>query len=711
MMAPESNPTLAGRSGIMRMKDRLKINPPAASRYFRALAIAAALTCAASPAFAAEPVRKSGYLLGEARCGSGALSFPKLGIGVKRGFCAGLVASAEDGLRFPRSIVQIPDRELFVISDMGGWIAGLGRLLLLDPNAAEGQRIKEIVAWLDFPFGLAVGPDRKIYASTHETIFRFDPLAANPRGTIETIVQHLPGQHVVLSDGTVVDDSSHLLKQFIFDKTGRIFVNVGSHSDNCITPAPIERPCPAGEGPSPLASIWMFTPPAGGIFPALGANDPNPPREIYARGLRNSMAFAVHPDFPDAGFAFLQAENGRDLPDILKPNEEINAIEQGKHYGWPYCYDIATPSPEFKNVLQTPGPYKNFCANAASYQPPLSLLPPHGAPLSMLYYRADRFPELQGKLIVGLHGYRPTGSRVLVYDVDEKGFPRLSPPPVRYHISCGREPARAFQSDSADVAAAAYDELVSEWHKVNGARPQGAPVGITVASDGAIWLVEDHNKSVIRIDATSDQPADSLPCDQRSQAQIDELATFVAGNPQNKTRLSSIRSGLIEKHCTGCHSDFGLRAGQSETEKDQAVLRFLLSQDGWIYPGDPESGRLRTRLRGIGAERLMPPGGENLPKVEPGYKQLLSKTDDLVGKMVPGTRMRIRPGVVQRSFVSRGGKECGAIPAGKVVVVTQRQAVAKPGFSRFYRPADLYLNGECSDADGYYIQQGNLVPL
>jgi glucose/arabinose dehydrogenase len=694
------------------MQDCPKVARSAALRLFTALSLmAAVLNGGAAPALSAEPVKKSGYALGEARCGTGALSFPKLQIGMKPGFCAGLVAAKEDGLKFPRSIVQIPDHEQFVISDMGGWTAGQGRLLLLDPNAAGGGRIKEIVAGLDFPFGLAVGPDRKIYASTHETIFRFDPLAANPRGTMETIVKNLPGQRVVLSDGTRVDDSSHLLKQFIFDKTGRIFVNVGSHSDNCITPAPITRPCPAGEGPAPLASIWMFTPPPGGIFPALQANDPNPPREIYARGLRNSMALAVHPDFPQPGFAFLQGENGRDLPDILKPNEEINAVRSGRHYGWPYCYDIATPSLEFKNVLQAPGPYKNFCANAASYQPPFSLLPPHGAPLGMLYYRASRFPELDGKLIVGLHGYRPTGSRVLVYDVDEKGFPKISPPPVRYHISCGPEPTRAFQTERGQAAASAYEELISEWHKVNGVRPQGAPVGLTIASDGAIWLVEDKNQTVIRLDTTSDQPADPLPCDQRSQAQIDELAKFVAGDRQNRMRLSSIRTGLIEKHCVGCHSDFGLRAGQPEAAKDQAVLRFMLSQDGWIYPGDPDSGRLRTRLRGIGAERLMPPGGEHRPRTEPGYNKLLDNADILVGKMVPGIRMRVKPGVVQRRFVSRSGKECGEIPAGKVVVVTQRQAVARPGFSRFYRPADLYLNGECTDADGYYIQQKFLVPL
>lgn len=682
------------------------------SRAFAALFVVTttALICTASPAPSAETVKRSGYALDDARCGSGTLSFPNLRIGMKQGFCAGLVASNDDGLRFPRSIVEIPDHEQFVVADMGGWDSVNGRLLLLDPNAAAGHRIREAVTGLEYPFGLAVGPDRRIYASTHETIFRFDPLAADPRGTIETIIKGLPGRRVTLSDGTRVTDSSHPLKQFVFDKTGRIFVNVGSHSDDCGESAS-NKPCPAGEGRSPLASIWMFTPPAGGIFPALKPNDPNPPREIYARGLRNSMALALHPDFPDPGFAFLQGENGQDLPDIFKPNEEINAIDKGGHYGWPYCYDISTPSPDFKNFLKLPGPYKNFCTGAASYKPPLSLLPPHSAPLNMLYYRGRKFPGLYGKLIVGLHGYRPTGSRVVAYDVDRHGFPKPSPAPVHYHVSCDPEPARAFQTESGEIAAAAYDELISEWHKVNGVRPQGAPVGMTVASDGAIWLVEDKNKSVIRIDTTLDRPADPLPCDQKSQAQIDELARFVADDAQNRMRLSSIRSGLVEKHCASCHSGFGLQAGQPEAAKDQAVLRFMLSQDGWIYPGDPESGRLRARLRGLGAERLMPPGGDNLPNTEPGYRQLLDKADDLVATMVPGTRMKVKPGVVQRRFVSFSGKECGVIPTGKVVVVTQRQAVAKPGFSRFYRPADLYLNGECTDADGYYIQQGFLVPL
>jgi hypothetical protein len=270
---------------------------------------------------------------------------------------------------------------------------------------------------------------------------------------------------------------------------------------------------------------------------------------------------------------------------------------------------------------------------------------------------------------------------------------------------------RSFQTDAGEVSAAPFDELIAGWHRVNGARPQGAPVGMTVADDGAIWLVEDKNKTVIRIDRASGEAPDPLPCDMRSQALIEQLAAFVANNPQNRDRLSSLRKGLVEKHCVGCHSDFGLRPGQSDADKDQAVLRFMLSQDGWIYPGDPGSGKLRTRLRGLGAEKLMPPGGEKLPTIESGYARLLDVADALAATMVPGTRMRIKPGPPARKIFARTARECGEIPAGKVVVVTQRNAVDKPGFSRFYRPADTFLDGECTDNDGYYIRQEFLVPV
>jgi len=69
-----------------------------------------------------------------------------------------------------------------------------------------------------------------------------------------------------------------------------------------------------------------------------------------------------------------------------------------------------------------------------------------------------------------------------------------------------------------------------------------------------------------------------------------------------------------------------------------------------------------------------------------------------------------RPGRIDREFRDRAGHECGAIPSKMVVVVIDRHPKEKPSY-RIYRPADLYLNGTCTDANGYYIEQNNLDPL
>ena len=55
-----------------------------------------------------------------------------------------------------------PGHEQLVVADMGGWGHTDGRLLLLDPRAPEGRRIKEALTGLEYPFGLAIGPDKKV---------------------------------------------------------------------------------------------------------------------------------------------------------------------------------------------------------------------------------------------------------------------------------------------------------------------------------------------------------------------------------------------------------------------------------------------------------------------------------------------------------------------------------------------------------------------
>ncbi len=43
------------------------------------------------------------------------------------------------------------------------------------------------------------------------------------------------------------------------------------------------------------------------------------------------------------------------------------------------------------------------------------------------------------------------------------------------------------------------EEIVSDWNASPGLRPLGNPTGITVDSQGRLWIVEDRNRTVILI--------------------------------------------------------------------------------------------------------------------------------------------------------------------------------------------------------------------
>jgi glucose/arabinose dehydrogenase len=41
--------------------------------------------------------------------------------------------------------------------------------------------------------------------------------------------------------------------------------------------------------------------------------------------------------------------------------------------------------------------------------------------------------------------------------------------------------------------------LTPGWNNVEKRHPQGAPLGLAVAEDGAIWVAEDRNATILRI--------------------------------------------------------------------------------------------------------------------------------------------------------------------------------------------------------------------
>jgi len=364
--------------------------------------------------------------------------FPAVALTTASGLCIGLVA---EGLGHARGVAVIDD-DVFVV-DMVAWESRKGRLLKLSHG---GRHAPEVVLHdLNQPNAVVRGPGRTLYLGITGQVLQVDPYAADVARSARVIVDGLPatGRHSVPSLAVGAD--------------GALFVNVGSATDNC-HPAGGRLPdpkaaCPETQENPPRGSVLRFPPRAT----TWHANDLPP----YARGLRNSMAMAV---LPNGRLAV--AVNARDginhadpaLSDAALPHEPLVALQQGGDYGWPYCYDLRVPSPE----------YPGF--DCASKLAPDLLLPAHAAPLGMLLYRGDRLPGLSGKLVIGYHGYRQTGHRIVAVALDKDQRPTGTP-----------------------------TELVADWDQRDGSHPQGAPVGLAEMADGSVLVTDDHNGTLMRL--------------------------------------------------------------------------------------------------------------------------------------------------------------------------------------------------------------------
>jgi glucose/arabinose dehydrogenase len=386
-------------------------------------------------ASAASPYRTNGECNG----------LPRVALKTPPGFCVGLVA---EGFKYPRGLVVLPGGDL-IVADMFGWVENRGSLWRLSRSENRYVRTR-LFDKLDRPNSLTLGPDGKVYVGTAGRVFRFDP--AQPANSVEDIIGGGSALAPLPSKGR------HPLPQIVFDLQRQLFVNIGSASDNCEGPAGSApdggATCPETEGSQARGLIRQYSMqwPQGR---ATGWTE-------YAKGLRNSMALAVHP----LSGELWQAENSRDaisardatLNDQTLPHDELNLIHANGHYGWPYCYDNNSASPEYANW------------NCADYTPAVRLLPGHAAPLGMAFLNSHTWPRaLQGALLIAFHGYRANGHRLMAYPFDATGHPKGAPV-----------------------------ELIGGWD-ASSTTPMGAPVDIKMGADGTVFLSEDRNGTVLRL--------------------------------------------------------------------------------------------------------------------------------------------------------------------------------------------------------------------
>lgn len=423
----------------------------------RPLALAAALLFAVLAAPATGQGARRTYAV-EGDCGGR----PRTLVRMADGYCLGRVwqRTGGEGPRMPRGLLELADGD-WLVTDLGSWDAGRGAVWRMSPRADGAVRWTRLIPGLSMPHTIARGPDGRVYVAEMSRILAFDP--ARP-DAVSAVVEGLPDNRL--------HENRHPLSSFVFDGDGALLVNVGAPSDRCLDRAGAPLRDARGQCAEGAEQALVRR------YAATGRGRWSPGWTVFASGLRNSVAMVRHP----SGAVF-QAENSVDLTTPDRPFDEINRLTAGGHHGWPYCTDMATALPGW-TARQ---------ARCGERTAPVSLLPPHAAPLDMRYYEGAMFPELQGQMLMSWHGYRRTAGRVVAIETDASGAP-LTDVRARYAIY-----PRGSLPYPVEAPAPRARVLTPGWNAQPGRHPQGSPAGMAVARDGAIWIADDRSAAILRI--------------------------------------------------------------------------------------------------------------------------------------------------------------------------------------------------------------------
>ncbi|MSQ48467.1 MAG: sorbosone dehydrogenase family protein [Deltaproteobacteria bacterium] len=274
---------------------------------------------------------------------------------------------------------------------------------------------------LNMPNGVAFR-DGALYVAEVNRILRFDQ-----------IEEHLenPGKPAVVTD-QLPSDRWHGWKFIAFGPDGLLYVPVGGPCNVC------ER------DDERYASLLRMNPDGSHI-------------EVFAKGIRNTVGFAWHPDTKELWFT----DNGRDmLGDDLPPDELNHAPRAGMHFGFPYCHAGTIADPEFGK--------KRGCEELT---PPAMKLGPHVAALGMRFYTGTMFPEeYRNQIFIAEHG----------------SWNRSTP--LGYRVSLVRV---------AENKAVKYETFAEGW--LQGGRAKGRPADVLVMPDGALLISDDHAGMIYRM--------------------------------------------------------------------------------------------------------------------------------------------------------------------------------------------------------------------
>lgn len=198
-----------------------------------------------------------------------------------------------------------------------------------------------------------------------------------------------------------------------------------------------------------------------GIGGIIRMNTDGSGREVYTRGIRNSVGHDFNPANGDLWFTDNQVDGmGDDIP----PGELNRQTEAGQHFGFPWT-NARVEIPDYKDVERPEG---------VAFVEPQVEMQAHAADLGMSFYQGSSFPEkYQGGIFSAQHGSwnrtTPVGARVMFTALDEEGN------------------------------AAGTEVFADGWLDESTGEYRGRPMDVAFLKDGSMLVSDDFAGAIWRI--------------------------------------------------------------------------------------------------------------------------------------------------------------------------------------------------------------------
>jgi glucose/arabinose dehydrogenase len=322
---------------------------------------------------------------------------------------------------------DLPGARVMVRDSFGNfWISqpSEGKITTLEIGD-DGKVVRQgaVFTGLRKPHGLALDPERGLMLYIAEE-HRISNVALYSEDSLHKIADMPSG-------------GRHTTRTIAFAPDGKLYVSIGSSCDVCEE--------------SNRAAIFRMNP-DGSEY------------ELFAGGLRNAVFF----DWDPVDGRMWATEMGRDhLGDDLPP-DEINIVENGYFYGWPWFYGKENVRDEkFEPTIM---PALAFPLRGAQVE-----IPAHSAPLGLAFVPEGGWPEEMAlDLLVAYHGSWnssvPTGYKIVRVELDQRT----------------REPGE-------------IKDFITGWLPPAGGQVIGRPVDLMIEPGGTLYISDDKAGVIYRL--------------------------------------------------------------------------------------------------------------------------------------------------------------------------------------------------------------------